>query len=161
MIIVDRKKALLDNFKCFDKLDVIREKVMGGEDIDIFSMVASFIFNVSPDECKPYNEDYTKNEEGTRRRNVAKCLCLNSAMIDDIAIKYNVPNLHDLLVEAFPWTPYFEIDTDNDLPIGREDRATNAYTFITMIRGYCLMGWNRVKMKDLFDEMGYRYEDTE
>ena len=23
-----------------------------------------------------------------------------------------------------------------------------------------LMAWNRVKMKDLFDEMGYRYEDT-
>lgn len=162
VIIVDRKKALLDNFKCFDKLDEIKQKVLVGE--DIYSVVASYIFNVSPNECREFNVDWTKNEEGKRRRDVAKYLCLNWALIDDIATKYSVPNLHDLIVKAFPYTPYDEIDTDNELSVDCEtieDKALYSYSFITLIRGYCLMAWNRVKVKDLFDEMGYRYEDTE
>lgn len=158
---MDRKKALLDNFKCFDKLDEIKQKVLDGE--DIYSLVASYIFNVSPDECREYNGDWTKSEEGKRRRNVAKYLCLNWALLDDIATKYNVPNLHELVVKAFPYTPYDEIDTDDELSADcetKEDKALYSYSFITLIRGYCLMAWNRVKMKDLFYEMGYRYEDT-
>lgn len=162
VIIVDRKKALLDNFKCFDKLDEIKQKVLDGE--DIYSVVASYIFNVSPNECREFNVDWTKNEEGKRRRDVAKYLCLNRALLDDISTKYSVPNLHDLIVKAFPYTPYDEIDTDDELSVDcetKEDKALHSYSFITLIRGYCLLAKYRVDMKDYFDLKGYSYdEDT-
>lgn len=161
VIIIDRKKALLDNFNCFDKLDEIKQKVLDGE--DIYSLVASYIFNVSPNECREYNCDWTKSEEGKRRRDVAKYLCLNRALLDDIATKYNVPSLHELIVKAFPYTPYDEIDTDDELSADcetKEDKALHSYSFITLIRGYCLLAKYRVDMKDYFDLKGYSYDEN-
>lgn len=144
----EKERAIANNIICFSKLDAIKYAVVNGA--DIYSEVASEIFNCSPDDCREYVLDESCNyvicEDGKKRRNVAKYLLLNRMMLDDIACKFEVYDLADRIISAFPYTTIDELESDDpDIEIDRECAALNAYSFITLIRGYCILPYYQKK----------------
>ena len=107
----EKEIAINNNIICFSKLDAIKHAVVNGA--DIYSEVASEIFNCSPDDCREYSSDYVIYEDGRKRRNVAKYLLLNRMMLDDIACKFEVYDLADRIISAFPYTPIDELSADD------------------------------------------------
>lgn len=144
----EKEIAINNNIICFSKLDAIKHAVVNGA--DIYSEVASEIFNCSPDDCREYSSDYVIYEDGRKRRNVAKYLLLNRMMLDDIACKFEVYDLADRIISAFPYTPIDELSADDpDVEIDREDAAINSYSFITLIRGYCIFPYYQKKFNQI------------
>lgn len=139
----EKEKAINNNVICFSKLDAIKHAVVNNG-ADVYSEVASEIFNCSSDECREFRRDESGNlvkyADGKKRRNVAKYLMLNKMMLDDVACKFEVYDLADKIISAFPYTPIDELESDDpDIEIDRECAAINAYSFITLIRGYCVI----------------------
>lgn len=149
----EKERAITNNIICFSKLDAIKYAVVNNG-ADIYSEVASEIFRCSSDECREYEWDESGNyvfyEDGKKRRNVAKYLMLNRMMLDDIACKFEVYDLADRIISAFPYTPFDELESDDpDIEIGREDAAINSYSFITLIRGYCILPYYQKKFNQI------------
>ena len=147
----EKEIAIKNNIICFSKLDAIKYAVVNGA--DIYSEVASEIFNCSPDDCREYSGNYVIYEEGRKRRNVAKYLLLNRMMLDDIACKFEVYDLADRIISAFPYTPFDELESDDPcIEIVREDAAINSYDFITLIRGYCILPYYQKKFNQIKED---------
>ena len=153
----EKERAITNNIICFSKLDAIKYAVVNGA--DIYSEVAAEIFNCSPDDCKEYMYDesgncvYVIHEDGRKRRNVAKYLLLNRMMLDDIASKFEVYDLADKIISAFPYTPIDEFSADDpDVEVGIEDAAINSYSFITLIRGYCILQYYQKKFNQIKED---------
>lgn len=139
----EKEIAVNNNIICFSKLDAIRDAVVNNG-ADVYSEVASEIFQCNSDACKEFlvgeSGNLIKYSEGKKRRDVAKHLMLNRMMLDDIACKFQVPDLCNKVIQAFPYTPIDELESDDlDIEIDRECSAINAYSFITLIRGYCMI----------------------
>ena len=153
----EKERAITNNIICFIKLDDIKHAVVNNG-ADVYSEVASEIFHCSSDECREFHSDESGNlvkyADGKKRRDVAKYLMLNRMMLDDIASKFEVYDLADRIISAFPYTPIDELESDDpDIEIGREDAAINAYSFITLIRGYCILPYYQKKFnkfKEIF-----------
>jgi hypothetical protein len=78
---------------------------------------------------------------------------LNRMMLDDIACKFEVYDLADKIISAFPYTPFDELESDDpDIEIGREDAAINSYGFITLIRGYCILPYYQKKFNQIKED---------
>ena len=126
-------ERLANNYKCIKMIDdFVKEKG------DIYSFVASKIFDCSVNECKEFDENFNKNAEGKRKRDVAKYLCLNRDFVKNIAKDFDVPDLEERIVKAFPWT---EFDNIYDEEISFENRVIDSYSFITLIFGYYRMNF--------------------
>lgn len=139
----EKERAIANNIICFSKLDAIKYTVVNNG-ADIYSEVASEIFQCSSNECHEFRRDesgnFIKDDDGKKRRDVAKYMMLNRMMLDDIACKFEVYDLYDRVIQAFPYTPIDELESDDpDIEIDRECEAINAYSFITLIRGYCIL----------------------
>ncbi len=153
----EKEIAVTNNIICFSKLDAIKYAVVNNG-ADVYSEVASEIFQCSSDECHEFRRDesgnFIKDDEGKKRRDVAKYLMLNKMMLDDIACKFQVYDLYNRIIQAFPYTSADELESDDpDIEIDRECKAINAYSFITLIRGYCILPYysNRFnKFKEKF-----------
>lgn len=148
----EKERAITNNIICFSKLDAIKYAVVNGA--DVYSEVASEIFNCSPDDCRECIRDESGNyvicEDGKKRRNVAKYLLLNRMMLDDISCKFEVYDLADKIISAFPYTPIDELESDDpDIEIDREDASINSYSFITLIRGYCILPYYQKKFNQI------------
>lgn len=149
----EKETAINNNIICFSKLDAIKHAV-ANNGADVYSEVASEIFHFIPDDCKEFRRDesgnFVKYAEGKKRRDVAKYLMLNRMMLDDIACKFEVYDLADKIISAFPYTPIDELESDDpDIEIGREDAAINSYSFITLIRGYCILPYYQKKFNEI------------
>lgn len=156
----EKERAIANNIICFSKLDAIKYTVVNNG-ADVYSEVASEIFQCSSDECRECIWDesgnYVFSEDGKKRRNVAKYLMLNRMMLDDIACKFQVPDLHDKVIRAFPYTPIDELSADDpDIEICREDAAINAYSFITLIRGYCMLPYYQKRFDQIKEDFWKR-----
>lgn len=148
----EKDTAITNNIICFSKLDAIKHAVVNNG-ADVYSEVASEIFNCSPDDCREYSGNYVIYEDGKKRRNVAKYLLLNRMMLDDIACKFEVYDLADKIISAFPYTPFDELESDDpDIDIDREDAAINSYSFITLIRGYCVLPYYQKKFNQIKED---------
>lgn len=152
----EKEKAINNNVICFSKLDAIKHAVVNNG-ADVYSEVASEIFNCSSDECREFRRDESGNlvkyADGKKRRNVAKYLMLNKMMLDDVACKFEVYDLADKIISAFPYTPIDELESDDpDIEIGREDAAINSYSFITLIRGYCILPYYQKKFNQIKED---------
>ena len=78
---------------------------------------------------------------------------LNRMMLDDIACKFEVYDLADRIISAFPYTSIDELESDDpDLEIDRECAAINAYSFITLIRGYCMIPYYQKKFNQIKED---------
>ncbi len=151
----EKEKAIKNNIICFSKLDAIKYAVVNGA--DVYSEVASEIFHFIPDDCKEIRRDESGNlvkyADGKKRRDVAKYLMLNRMMLDDIACKFEVYDLADRIISAFPYTPIDELSADDpDIEIDREDAAINSYSFITLIRGYCILPYYQKKFNQIKED---------
>lgn len=149
----EKEIAINNNIICFSKLDAIRDAVVNNG-ADVYSEVASEIFQCSSDECKEFLVDesgnFIKYDEGKKRRDIAKYLMLNRMMLDDIACKFKVPDLCNKVIQAFPYTPIDELESDDpNIEIDRECAAINAYSFITMIRGHCILPYYQNKFDQI------------
>lgn len=156
----EKERAIANNIICFSKLDAIKYTVVNNG-ADIYSEVASEIFQCSPDECREYVWDESGNtviyEDGRKRRNVAKYMMLNRMTLDDIACKYQVPDLYDKVIRAFPYTPFGELESDDPyIEIAREDAAINSYGFITLIRGYCILPYYQKRFDQIKEDFWKR-----
>lgn len=153
----EKEIAVNNNIICFSKLDAIRDAVVNNGS-DAYSEVASEIFHCSPDECKEFLVDESGNlikyAEGKKRRDIAKHLMLNRMMLDDIACKFQVPDLCNKVIQAFPYTPIDELESDDpDIEIDRECASINAYSFITLIRGYCVLPYYQKKFDQIKEKI--------
>ena len=155
------KDAVRDNWRV---LKEVQELVYSKE--DIYSFVASRIFNVPIDECREYilGLDYARSEEGKRRRDIAKWMCLNRASIEDIATKFgeNPDELKCAVVKAFPFTSFDDINEcyhtgrdvyENDTD---QDELMNACSFITQIRGYVQIYRQNIELRGYYPIFGAR-----
>ena len=152
----EKEVAITNNIICFSKLDAIKHAVVN-TGADVYSEVASEIFHFVPDDCKEFRIDASGNlvkyADGKKRRDVAKYLMLNRMMLDDIACKFEVYDLADRIISAFPYTPFDELESDDpDIEIGREDAAINSYGFITLIRGYCILPYYQKKFNQIKED---------
>lgn len=152
----EKEIAINNNIICFSKLNAIKHAVVNNG-ADVYSEVASEIFHCSSDECKEFRIDESGNlikyDDGKKRRDVAKYLMLNRMMLDDIACKFEVYDLADRIISAFPYTPIDELSADDpDVEIDREDAAINSYSFITLIRGYCILPYYQKKFNQIKED---------
>lgn len=152
----EKEIAVNNNIICFSKLDAIKYAVVNNG-ADVYSEVASEIFHCSSDECREFRRDESGNlvkyTDGKKRRDVAKYLMLNKMMLDDIACKFQVPDLCNKVIQAFPYTPIDELESDDpDIEIDRECAAINAYSFITLIRGYCILPYYQKKFNQIKED---------
>lgn len=123
------QEMLTGNAICFQKLNEFMRS-----DMDVYSWVASEIFECPYEMCLECNENGTRNEEGKIRRFVAKQICLNRKSIEDLSKEHNLPNLADMVIKAFPYTNIG--DAMYDLNFTKDDEIIDSYTFICAIRGY-------------------------
>ena len=152
----EKERAITNNIICFSKLDAIKHAVVNNG-ADVYSEVASEIFHFVPDDCKEFRRDESGNlvkyADGKKRRDVAKYLMLNKMMLDDIACKFEVYDLADRIISAFPYTPIDELESDDpDIEIDRECASINAYSFITLIRGYCILPYYQKKFNQIKED---------
>ena len=131
-----------DNQKCFDVVEKIKKYYIE-DNLDIYSVVASYIFDVPYDDCGAYSDD------GGARRNFAKKLLLANKSFDEI---YNdvqrdlyklgqtmcgsQKDIKILIRSRFPYTSK-ALASDNTRTF--EDDFTDSCTFIASILGYCRM----------------------
>ena len=129
------KEKLYGNCLC---LKMVKEIVDNG--YDPYSYVASKIFNCDIRECREFSESGVKLETGKHKRDVAKKLCLGATMFDEVAERFNEPNLKMMVVDAFPFTFFDEIYEEPDESLTQDeilnDRVIAAHSFLTEIRGY-------------------------
>ena len=125
-----------NNRKCFEKLDEIKRIYLEDDSKAIYPLVASYLFDMPYEDCCAYKNG-KRNEEGAVRQNIAKQLCLGGLGLNALSSIYQI-DIWKLIVDAFPYTPYEQIEDifGND---HIEDKADNAYKFISNIAGYCYM----------------------
>ena len=125
----DEKIAMTKtNAQLFELADIITDN-----GYDVYSYVASKIFN------KPYEEcleqiDYNWNPTGKIMRDIAKYICIRGG-VDDISNTYKIPNLKQLVVDAFPFRFSDDID-DDDISDDLDDRCCESVTFLMALTGY-------------------------
>ena len=125
------QEMLKGNAICFQKLSEFMRS-----DMDVYSWVASEIFECPYEMCLEFNKDMTKNEEGRIRRFVAKQICLNRKSIEDLSKEHSLPNLADMVIKAFPYTEIGHCFDVEELNFAKDDEIIDSYTFICAIRGY-------------------------
>lgn len=133
-----------DNQKCFDVVEKIKKYYIE-DNLDIYSVVASYIFDV------PYNDCIldTQSPKNIARRKFAKKLLLANNTFDEIYDKVCDEVLYDyasvicdlkddlkkLIIERFPYSKDISYDYERSL----DDKFTDSCTFIASILGYCRM----------------------
>lgn len=118
------------NAQLFELADIITDN-----GYDIYSYVASKIFNKPYEECHEFNSDMSWNPTGKLVRNIAKAICMNAMSIDELSEKYRLPYLPNLVADAFPFTFIEDID-DNDVSDDVNDRCCAAITFLVALTGH-------------------------
>lgn len=124
-----------NNEKCFNVVEKIKNYACGG--MDMYSVVASYIFDKPYYKCTEY-EGGERDNEGTKRRKFAKKLLLAHRSFEEIykdIYDGSGEELKQTLMKKFPYTPYDEISDD----LTDEDRWSNTFGFISCILGYVKM----------------------
>lgn len=136
-------EAITGNMKCFRVLEEIYDRVMNGD--DLYSVVASYLFDVDYSACTERDELNNPSAEGKARRSFAKQLLLANKQVADIIyditdlrkeLKCTASDLKEMIVNKFPWTPKEDV---YNLNITFDERVVNSYTFISLIRGYVMI----------------------
>ena len=136
-------EAITGNMKCLRVLDEICDRVMSGD--DLYSVVASYLFDVDYSACTERDELNSPSEEGKARRSFAKQLLLANKQVADIVynitdslkeLQYTANDLKEMIVNKFPWTPKDDV---YNLNITFDERVVNSYTFISLIFGYVMI----------------------
>lgn len=152
---ITREERIRNNRKCLEILDDINTAVcFKGE--DIYSVTASYLFGKSVDECREYNPVTMKfNEEGKRFRTAAKKLMLNRMSVEDVSKEYEITDLAQCMLTAFPWTNIYDLDDPEivfNLDYAKENDLLEAFSFITLIRGCCQMKKFQIEMFTRFEK---------
>lgn len=133
-----------NNQKCFDVVEKIKKYYIE-DNLDIYAVVASYIFDVPYDDCGSFSDG---GDVSGARRNFAKKLLLANKSFDEIYddIQCDVFKLFrmmgskhkikTLIRNKFPYTSK-ALASDNDRTF--EDEFTESCTFIASILGYCRM----------------------
>lgn len=133
-------EAITGNMKCMRVLEEIHNRVMYGD--DLYSVVASYLFDVDYSDCTEREDLNTSFSEGKTRRSFAKQLLLANKQVADIIygtskeLQYTANELKEIIVNKFPWTPKEDV---YNLTITLDERVVNSYTFISLIRGYVMI----------------------
>lgn len=150
-----------DNQKCFDVVEKIKKYYIE-DNLDIYSVVASYIFDVPYDDCGAYSDD------GGVRRYFAKKLLLANKSFDEIYddIQCDIFKLFHMMGskhkiktiirDKFPYTPK-ALASDNNRTF--EDEFTESCTFIACILGYCRM-CDYIHEHELSDSDNYEDKET-
>lgn len=151
---ITREERICNNKKCLDILDDINTAVsFKGE--DIYSVTASYLFGKPVDQCREYNPvTMEPNEEGKRLRTATKKLMLNRMSVEDVSKDYEITDLALRIVTAFPWTDIYDLDNPEivfNLDYAKENDLLEAFSFITLIRGYCQMKKFQIEMFTRFE----------
>lgn len=138
------------NFIAFHRLeDIVYSCVKLNK--DIFSVVASWLFNEPYNKCFEYDPVKGKfDPEGARRRNVAKQLLLNRMHLDVIESSYNVPDLKNMLLATFPYTNAEDIDS---IEISFDQKVQNAWNFAVSVFGYVDMLKKQMEFENLIKQL--------
>jgi len=133
-------EAITGNMKCIRVLEEIYDRVMNGD--DLYSVVASYLFDVDYSACTERDELNNPSAEGKARRSFAKQLLLAHKQVADIIyntskeLQYTDDDLKEIIVKKFPWTPKEDV---YDLTIAFDERVVNSCTFISLILGYVMI----------------------
>ena len=107
---------------------------------DVYSYVASKLFDCDIEDCREYSNEGERCEAGKHRRDVAKKLCMGNMSWKDVAEKFDEPNLGEMIIKAFPFTFFDEIDEEPDETMTEseifENKVIASHSFLTEIRGY-------------------------
>lgn len=138
------------NFIAFHRLeDIVYSCVKLNK--DIFSVVASWLFNEPYHKCFEYDPVTGKfDPEGARRRNVAKQLLLNRMHLDVIESSYNVPDLKNMLLATFPYTNAEDIDS---IEISFDQKVQHAWNFAVSVFGYVDMLKKQMEFENLIKQL--------
>lgn len=152
---ITREERIRNNKKCLDILDDINTAVcFKGE--DIYSVTASYLFGKTVDECREYNPvTMEPNEEGRRLRTAAKKLMLNRMSVEDVSKEYEITDLALHMLTVFPWTNIYDLDDPEivfNLDYAKENDLCEAFNFMTLIRGYCMMKKFEIEMFTRFEK---------
>lgn len=146
---ITREERIRNNRKCLDILDDISTAVCYKSE-DVYAITASYLFGKTVDECREFNSvTMERNEEGTRFRRAAKKLMLNRMSVEDVSKEYEITDLALRMVTAFPWTDIYDLDDPDivfNLDYAKENDLLQAFSFITLIRGYCQMKKFEIEM---------------
>lgn len=121
------KKRCEDNNRLFAMAQEILDN-----GYDVYSYVASKIFDKDYDACLEYYEDGTRNPDGKMMRDIAKRICVNTKSVADLEEQYRLYYLDQLIEKAFPFTFPDEIEDELD----PNDRVLDSTTFIIQLTGY-------------------------
>lgn len=129
------KDKIYGNYSCLRMVDEIVYTRS-----DVYSYVASKLFDCDIRDCREFSDTGVKCETGKHRRDVAKKLCLGNMLWKDVAEKFGEPNLGEMIIKAFPFTFFDEIDEEPDETMTEseifENKVIAAHSFLTEIRGY-------------------------
>ena len=114
--------------KCFEMAKECIDK-----NYDIYSYIASKIFNVPIEECYEYDSNMNLYHEGIQRRNIAKRIALNKMSVHSLANIANIPDLPKMVEQAFPFV-FDEEDTEH-----QDSDIDHTTTFIVQLVGYVRM----------------------
>lgn len=152
---ITREERIRNNRKCLDILDDICTFVcFKGE--DIYSVTASYLFDKPVDECREYNPvtmEYDK--EGKRLRTATKKLMTNRMSVEDVSKEYEIDNLALRMLTVFPWTNIYDLDDPEivfNLDYAKENDLCEAFSFMTLICGYCMMKKFEIEMFTRFEK---------
>lgn len=150
-----REERIRNNRKCMEILDDINTAVcFKGE--DIYAVTASYLFGKPVDQCREHNPVTMElNEEGKRLRTATKKLMLNRMSVEDVSKEYEITDLALRMLTVFPWTNIYDLDDPDivfNLDYAKENDLLEAFTFITLIRGYCQMKKFEIEMFKRFEK---------
>ena len=114
-----------------NKLFAMAQEILDN-DYDVYSYVASKIFDKDYDACMECYTDGTLNPDGKMMRDIAKWICVNAKSVADLEEHYRLYYLHDLIQKAFPFTFPDEIEEE----LNPNDRVLDSTTFIIQLTGY-------------------------
>lgn len=115
--------------KCFEMAEECIDK-----NYDIYSYIASKIFNVPIEECCEFDENMNICPGGIQRRNIAKRIALNQQSVHILSKIANIPDLPKMVAKAFPFVFFDEENTE--FPDSDVDQSV---TFIIELVGYVRM----------------------
>ena len=114
--------------KCFEMAKECVDK-----NYDVYSYIASKIFNVPIEECYECDSNMHLYPNGIQRRTIAKRIALNQQSVYSLAKIANIPDLPKMVENAFP----FVFDEEDIQHVETDlDQST---TFIVQLVGYVRM----------------------
>ena len=128
---------MIDMFNENERLFALADYIVENG-LDTYAYVASKIFNKKYEECmdrNPVSMEFSVT--GNILRTIAKKICINSMSVDELSTNYSIPQLKQLIVNAFPFRfPEDIVDGEDTATDDIDERICGSTTFLVNLTGY-------------------------